>query len=105
MIPVIDVLGPELERWKILPDANRLCVTTVRIPEVILNSGRFTVSAIVLSLDGLTTRCQIDHAFELEVSSNFGSACTISVAGEWSRTTQNQAAAGSTSTSLAGIRR
>jgi lipopolysaccharide transport system ATP-binding protein len=86
MMPVVDVLGPSLKRWVITPGADGMCRTRVRIPEVTLNSGRFTVSAIALSLDGLTTRCQSDHAHEIEVASNVGSACTISVSAVW----QNQ---------------
>jgi hypothetical protein len=86
MMPVVDVLGPGLKRWVIRPDPDGMCRTRVRIPEVVLNSGRFTVSTIALSLDGLTTRCQIDHAHEVEVVSNFGSACTISVSADWQNT-------------------
>lgn len=87
LIPVVDVLGPGLRRFAIHPDDEGQCVTRVIMNGLTLNSGRFTASIVVLSPDGLTTLCQIDRAIDLEVTSNLGSACTISLCGEWTSMT------------------
>jgi lipopolysaccharide transport system ATP-binding protein len=83
MIPVIDLLDQNRRQFVIRPRPDGRCRVTTCIQEVTLNSGRFAVSVVVLTTDGLTTLCQVDRAVELDVSSNFGSSCNITLRGDW----------------------
>ena len=84
LVPVIDVVGPGFKRVPISSDAAGQCRVETRISGLQLNSGRFGVSVIVLSPDGMTTFCQIDQALELRISSNHGSGSSVLWCSEWS---------------------
>jgi lipopolysaccharide transport system ATP-binding protein len=83
MIPVVDVLDLQRRQFPIRPGADGHSRVKARVKDINLNSGRFGVSVVVLTSDGLTTLCQVDRALELDVTSNFGSACNITVRGDW----------------------
>jgi len=83
LVPMIDVVGRDFRRVPISPDANGKCRIGTRISGLQLNTGRFSISVIVLSADGMTTLCQIDQALELRVSSNNGSGSAVIWPSDW----------------------
>jgi lipopolysaccharide transport system ATP-binding protein len=83
LVPVIDVVGPDFKRVPISPDPSGKCVVETRIQGLQFNTGRYSISVIVLSPDGLTTLCQVDQALELRVSSNQGSGSSVVWPGSW----------------------
>ena len=83
MLPVIDVLGPGIRRFPIAPDDNRLVKVHAVLPNIQLNDGRFSLSVIVLSPDGKTLHCRLDHSVQFLMRSNAGSACHFTMQAEW----------------------
>jgi lipopolysaccharide transport system ATP-binding protein len=83
MIPVVDVLSPGVKRFPIAPDDRGICRVRCRIDSIELNSGTFLASLICLSPDGGETYLRRDRAFVFQVSSNSGSACSITKEAQW----------------------
>jgi lipopolysaccharide transport system ATP-binding protein len=77
LVPIADVVGPEFNRVPIHPDPTGHCKIATSISGLQLNSGRFSLSVIILSTDGMTTLAQIDQALELRVVSNLGSGSAL----------------------------
>jgi lipopolysaccharide transport system ATP-binding protein len=84
LVPIIEVLGPEFQRVPIHPDSHGRCRVRTSISGLQLNSGRFTISVIILSVDGMTTFCHVDQALELKVVSNLGSGSSMLWPSVWS---------------------
>ena len=83
LVPIIDVLGADHRRVPIRPGPDGRCRISSRMKGLQLNSGRFSISVIVLSPDGLVSYCQVDQAVELRVTSNHGSGCSVLWPGSW----------------------
>jgi lipopolysaccharide transport system ATP-binding protein len=83
MVPVIDVLAPGVKRFGITPDENSLCKVSCRIGNLELNTGTFLASIICLSPDGGETYLRRDRALVFQVTSNSGSACSITKEADW----------------------
>ncbi len=83
VVPVVEVLGSAFRRVPISPDESGACRVSATIAGLQLNSGRYYVSVIVLSPDGMTSYAQVDQAIELRVSSNHGSGSSVLWAGDW----------------------
>ncbi|MEO8577533.1 MAG: hypothetical protein ABI556_12565 [Gemmatimonadales bacterium] len=83
LVPVIEVMGEDLRRVAIRPDADGRCRVTATIVGMQLNSGRFGITVIVLSPDGMRTLCHVDQALELRVTSNLGSGSSLLWPGSW----------------------
>ena len=77
LVPVVEVVGPEFRRVPIHPDSAGRCRIRTSISGLQLNSGRFSISVIILSVDGMTTFCHVDQALELRVVSNLGSGSSL----------------------------
>jgi len=86
LVPIVEVLGPDFRRVPIIPNSDGNCRVSVLIGGLQLNSGRFSLSVIVLSEDGMTTLCHVDQALELRVVSNLGSGSSILWPGLWDDT-------------------
>ena len=84
MVPVIDVLAKGVKRYPIKPDEQGFCTIRCRIDNIELNTGTFLASLIVLSPDGGETYLRKDRALVLQVTSNSGSACSITKEARWS---------------------
>jgi lipopolysaccharide transport system ATP-binding protein len=85
LIPVLEILGPEMNRFSIIADDRGMCTVFTTIPEVTLNTGRYTVSIIVLSGDGMTCFRMLDRALELQVNANHGSGANTIGCMHWSQ--------------------
>lgn len=83
LVPVIEVVGPDFKRVPIRPDADGKCRVHTSISGLQLNTGRFSITIIVLSPDGMTTYCHVDQALELRVSSNLGSGSSVLWPSQW----------------------
>ena len=87
MYPVIDVQSPcpagRMQRFLIRPGAGRLVGVRSILKNIQLNSGRYSLSVILLSPDGSTVHSRLDRAAEFSVISNSGSACSITSLAEW----------------------
>jgi lipopolysaccharide transport system ATP-binding protein len=84
LVPIADVVGPEFNRVPIHPDAAGRCTIKTSISGLQLNSGRFSLSVIILSSDGLTTLAHVDQALEFKVLSNLGSGSALLWPTVWS---------------------
>jgi lipopolysaccharide transport system ATP-binding protein len=87
MYPVIDVQSPasdgRMQRLPIRPGPNRRTRVRSRLENIQLNSGRYSVSVILLSPDGSIVHSRYDRAAEFVVNSNGGSACSITSIAGW----------------------
>ena len=82
MLPVLDVMGDDLSGFEVvLPESGIVEVTAV-IPRVELNSGKYSISAIVASSDYSRFYCRHDNVgyLQVEVASTSG-AHFLTVAG------------------------
>lgn len=83
MLPVIDVLGPMIRRFPISPGPARKAKIRATLASLQLNSGRFSLSVVLLSPDGKTVHCRLDRAAQFLVRSNSGSACHFTMLADW----------------------
>lgn len=90
LIPVMDIVGQDMLRVPIHPDVDGNCRVRTRIPKINFNTGRYLLTVIVLSPDGLETHCVLDRVLELNVTSNHGSACSILLCTEWTTEVSKQ---------------
>ena len=83
LVPVMDVLGRNMLRVPLRPNADGHVRIQTCIPQSQFNSGCYSISVNILSADGLTLFCSVDRAIELSVDSNHGSGCAFVVCADW----------------------
>jgi lipopolysaccharide transport system ATP-binding protein len=83
LAPVLDIVGNNLKSVPIRPGPDGRCRIATRIEGLTFNSGRYSITLIVLSPDWLETHCHMDQALELRVQSSLGSGCPIRWPSAW----------------------
>jgi hypothetical protein len=83
LLPVLDVMGPDLMGFCFaVPSGQEVAVVRVRIPRLLLNAGKYSVTAIVLSED-LRVFCRHDQALELTVVAACASGASMILPAVW----------------------
>lgn len=83
LLPVLDVMGPDLMGFGFaVPSGQEVAVVRVRIPRLLLNAGKYSVTAIVLSED-LRVFCRHDQALELTVVAACASGASMILPAVW----------------------
>jgi len=84
MLPILDVMNKELAGFRVeLPPTGEIEVTAV-IPEVVLNSGKYSLSVIATSEDQSKVYCRHDNAAFIQVEAAAASGAHMLAAAEWS---------------------
>lgn len=84
MLPVLDILGPNLRQWNLMQNSSGVHDITVRIPSITINSGKHTLSMIVSSDDLSSLYCRFDNAGFLNVTAEVPSGAHHLLAADWS---------------------
>jgi lipopolysaccharide transport system ATP-binding protein len=80
--PVMDVMSRHLQGYEFHTNEDGSCKLSVTIKQLMLNAGKYNVSAIILSKD-LKVLCRHDNAISVTVQANCASGANIILPAEW----------------------
>jgi hypothetical protein len=80
--PVMDVMSRHLQGYEFHTKEDGSCKLSVTIKQLMLNAGKYNVSAIILSKD-LKVLCRHDNAISVIVQANCASGANIILPAEW----------------------
>jgi lipopolysaccharide transport system ATP-binding protein len=84
MLPIMDIMTSDLAGFRVaLPCSGEVMVTAV-VPELGLNSGKYSLSVIVVSEDQSKVYCRHDNAAIIQVAAAAASGAHVLAAAEWS---------------------
>jgi lipopolysaccharide transport system ATP-binding protein len=83
MLPVLDIMSPELEGYLVdIPPSGGFTVSA-KLPHVVLNGGKYTMSVIAESRDHDRTYCRYDNSAYLDVEAATTSGALVLSTADW----------------------
>ncbi|MFM7168037.1 MAG: polysaccharide ABC transporter ATP-binding protein [Planctomycetaceae bacterium] len=83
LLPVLDVMGRDLTGFSFSTGSSGCASICARLPRLLLNAGKYSVSVIVLSED-LKVLCRHDKALSVNVVAACASGASMILPAEWS---------------------
>jgi lipopolysaccharide transport system ATP-binding protein len=80
--PVVDIMSHNLQGYEFQVNEDGTCKLSATIKQLVLNAGKYNVSAIILSRD-LKVLCRHDNAISVTVQANCASGANIILPAEW----------------------
>jgi lipopolysaccharide transport system ATP-binding protein len=87
MLPILDIMTAELAGFRVAVQPVGEIEVTAAIPRLELNSGKYSLSVIVISEDQAKVYCRHDNAAFIQVEAAAASGAHVLAAAEWSTAT------------------